>query len=87
MTRVEPSLKHNGWLNGGNIYETKETSTLAWGICYLYSKHNLVPNQNKIIDIADGQTSTFFQQHNDFHYGKKHLVFLWQGKNDIYKGT
>ena len=57
---LEPSLKHNEWLNGGNIYETKETPTLAWGVCYLYSKHNLVPNQNKIIDIAKGQTSTFF---------------------------
>ena len=57
---LEPSLKHNEWLNGGNIYETKETSSLAWEVCYLYSKQNLVPNQNKIIDIADGQTSTFF---------------------------
>ena len=61
LNQLEPSLKHNKWLNGGNIYETKANSVLAWGVCYLYSKHNLIPNQTKIIDIADGQTSTFFK--------------------------
>ena len=61
LNDLEPSLKHNQWLNGGNIYETKEASVLAWGVCYLYSKHNLVPNENKIIDIAEGQKSTFFR--------------------------
>ena len=59
LNDLKPSLKHNQWLNGVNIYETKEASVLAWGVCYLYSKHNLVSNQNKIIDITDCQTSTF----------------------------
>ena len=60
LSQLEPSLKHNEWLNGGNIYETKGTSVLAWGVCYLFSKHNLIFNETKITDIADGQTSTFF---------------------------
>ena len=60
LKQLEPSLKHNEWLNGGNIYETKDTSVLARGVCYLFSKQNLIPKQTKIIDIADGQASTFF---------------------------
>ena len=29
LKQLESSLKHNEWLNGGNIYETKEKSVLA----------------------------------------------------------
>ena len=61
LKQLEPSFKHNEWLNGGNIYETKDTSVLAWGVCYLFSKQNLIPKQKEISDIADGHTSTFFK--------------------------
>ena len=35
LDQLEPSLKHSQWINGGNIYETKTNSVLAWGVCYL----------------------------------------------------
>ena len=38
LKHLEPSLAHNQFLNGGNIYSTKNKSVLAWGVCYLFCK-------------------------------------------------
>ena len=39
----------------------KQTPCLHGVFAIFYSKHNLIPNQTKIIDIADSQTSTFLK--------------------------
>ena len=73
LKQLEPSLKHNEWLNCGNIYETKDTSVLAWRVCYLFSKQNLISKQTKIINIADGQASTFINIATAYFFTKTTL--------------
>ena len=45
LKQIEPSPSHNPILNGGKVYQSKDGSTLAWGICYSYSKQKLSPKQ------------------------------------------
>ena len=50
LNQLEPSLVHNQFLNGGNKYNTKDTSILAWGVCYLFSKQKIT---NQILDLGE----------------------------------
>ena len=76
LKQLEPSLSHNERLNGGKKYPVKDTTVLAWGICYFFSKHNLIPKQTKIIDIAEGDSSPLFKDIMTSISEKKHMVFL-----------
>ena len=62
LKQIEPSLLHNPILNGGNVYQSKGTSTLAWGICYLYSKQKLSPKQKNIIDLGAAKSPKLFEK-------------------------
>ena len=52
LKQLEPSLKHNPHINGVGAYPTKNTATLAWDICYLFSKQKISPNQTEITDLG-----------------------------------
>ena len=58
--QIEPSSSHNPTINGGKVCRAKNGSTLAWGICYLYSKQKLSPKQNNIIDLGAAKYSKLF---------------------------
>ena len=60
LNQLEPSLVHNQFLNGGNIYDTKIRPVLAWGVCYLFCKQKITINQNKIIDLGAIKSTTLF---------------------------
>ena len=62
LKQIEPSLAHNPILNGGKVYQSKGTSTLAWGICYLYSKQKLSPKQKNIIDLGAAKSPKLFEK-------------------------
>ena len=49
LKQIELSRVRNQFLNGGNTYSTKDTSILAWGVCYLFSKQKIT---NKILDLG-----------------------------------
>ena len=36
LKQIESSPSHNPIINGGKVYQSKDGSTLAWGICYLF---------------------------------------------------
>ena len=63
LKQIEPSSAHNPILNGGKVYQSKNGSTLAWGIRYLYSKQKLSPKQKKnIIDLGSAKSSKLFEK-------------------------
>ena len=62
LKQIEPSPAHNPILNGGKVYQSKGGSTLAWGICYLYSKQKLSPKQKNIIDLGSAKSSKLFEK-------------------------
>ena len=62
LKQIGPSLPHNPILNGGKVYQSKGTSTLAWGICYLYSKQKLSPKQEHIIDLGSAKSPELFEK-------------------------
>ena len=62
LKQIEPSPAHNPILNGGKVYQSKGGSTLAWGICYLYSKQKLSPKQKNIIDLGSAKASKLFEK-------------------------
>ena len=59
LKQIEPSPSHNPILNGGKVYQSKDGSTLAWGICYSYSKQKISPKQKNIIDQLSVFTKTW----------------------------
>ena len=62
LKQIEPSPSHNPILNGGKVYQAKDGSTLAWDICYLYSKQKLSPKQKNIIDLGAAKSSKLFEK-------------------------
>ena len=62
LKQIEPSPSHNPILNGGKVYQAKDRSMLAWGICYLYSKQKLSPKQKNIIDLGSVKSSKLFEK-------------------------
>ena len=62
LKQIEPSSSHNPILNGGKVYQSKNGSTLAWGICYLYSKQKPSPKQKNIIDLGASKSSKLFEK-------------------------
>ena len=62
LKQIEPSPAHNPILKGGKVYQSKDSSTLAWGICYLYSKQKLSPKEKNIIDLGSAKSSKLFEK-------------------------
>ena len=62
LKQIEPSPAHNPILNGGKVFQSKGGSTLAWGICYLYSKQKLSLKQKNIIDLGSAKSSKLFEK-------------------------
>ena len=62
LKQLEPSLDHNPILNGGNVYKTKGTSALAWGICYLCGRQKLIPKQKNLIDLGATKSTKAFDK-------------------------
>ena len=62
LQQIGPSSLHNPILNEGKAYQVKNGSTLAWGICYLYSKQKLGPKQKNIIDLGSAKSSKLFEK-------------------------
>ena len=58
--QIGPSSSDNPTINEGKVCRAKNGSTLAWGICYLYSKQKLSPKQNNIIDLGAAKYSKLF---------------------------
>ena len=59
LKQLEPSRAHNQFLNGGNTYSTKDTSILAWGVCYLFSKQKIT---NGILDLGATKSKKMFER-------------------------
>ena len=62
LKQIVPSPAHNHILNGGKAYQSKYGSTLAWGICYLYSKQKQSPKQKNIIELCSAKSSKLFEK-------------------------
>ena len=62
LRQIEPSPSHYPILNGGKVYQSKNGSTLAWGICYLYSKQKLSTKQKNIMDLGSAKSSKLFEK-------------------------
>ena len=62
LKQIEPSSSHNHILNSEKVYQSKDGSTLAWGICYLYSKQKLSPKQKNIINLGAAPSSKLFEK-------------------------
>ena len=79
LKQIEPSPAHNPILNGGKVYQSKGGSTLAWGICYLYSKQKLNPKQKNIIDLGSAKSSKLFEKIMT-SIAEKEIFFTDKGK-------
>ena len=62
LKQIEPSPAHNPILKGGKVYQSKDSSTLAWGICYFYSKQKVSPKEKNIIDLGSAKSSKLFEK-------------------------